>query len=66
MTKTVKKPKPVSNYTKMMKKFNHMTEKDMEILQEDIEYEYCLLGGLSVLEAECQLPVSAEDQGEKL
>jgi pyruvate/2-oxoacid:ferredoxin oxidoreductase beta subunit len=66
MTKTVKKPKPVSNYTKMMKKFNHMTEKDMEILQEDIEYEYCLLGGLSVLEAECQLPVSAQDQGEKL
>jgi pyruvate ferredoxin oxidoreductase beta subunit/phenylglyoxylate dehydrogenase beta subunit len=50
----------------MMKKFNHMTEKDMEILQEDIEYEYCLLGGLSVLEAECQLPVSAQDQGEKL
>jgi pyruvate/2-oxoacid:ferredoxin oxidoreductase beta subunit len=66
MTKTVKKPKPVSSYTKMMKKFNHMTEKDMKILQEDVEYEYCLLGGLSVLEAECQLPVSAEDQGEKL
>jgi pyruvate/2-oxoacid:ferredoxin oxidoreductase beta subunit len=66
MTKTVKKPKPVSNYTKMMKKFNHMTEKDMEILQDDVEYEYCLLGGLSVLEAECQLPVSAQDLGEKL
>ncbi len=61
MTKTVKKPKPVSNYTKMMKKFNHMTEADLEILQEDVEYETCLLGGLSVLEAECQLPVSAED-----
>lgn len=61
MTKTVKKPKPVSNYTKMMKKFNHMTEEDLTILQDDVEYEYCLLGGLSVLEAECQLPVSAED-----
>jgi pyruvate/2-oxoacid:ferredoxin oxidoreductase beta subunit len=61
MTKTVKKPKPVSSYTKMMKKFNHMTEADIEILQEDVEYETCLLGGLSVLEAECQLPVSAQD-----
>lgn len=61
MTKTVKKPKPVSNYTRMMKKFNHMTEEDLAILQEDVEYETCLLGGLSVLEAECQLPVSAED-----
>lgn len=61
MTKTVKKPKPVTNYTKLMKKFNHMTEADLEILQEDVEYETCLLGGLSVLEAECQLPVSAED-----
>jgi pyruvate/2-oxoacid:ferredoxin oxidoreductase beta subunit len=65
MTKTVKKPKPVSTYTELMKKFSHMTEADMEILQNDVEYEYCLLGGLSVLEAECQLPVSAEDQGEK-
>jgi pyruvate/2-oxoacid:ferredoxin oxidoreductase beta subunit len=61
MTKTVKKPKPVSSYTKLMKKFNHMTEADLEILQEDVEYETCLLGGLSVLEAECQLPVSAQD-----
>lgn len=61
MTKTVKKPKPVSNYTKLMKKFNHMTEADLEILQDDVEYETCLLGGLSVLEAECQLPVSAQD-----
>jgi pyruvate/2-oxoacid:ferredoxin oxidoreductase beta subunit len=61
MTKTVKKPKPVSDYTKMMKKFNHMTEEDIAILQEDVEYECCLLGGLSVLEAECRLPVSADD-----
>ncbi len=38
-----------------------MTEEDLTILQDDVEYEYCLLGGLSVLEAECQLPVSAED-----
>jgi pyruvate/2-oxoacid:ferredoxin oxidoreductase beta subunit len=61
MTKTVKKPKPVSSYTKLMKKFNHMTDADLQILQDDVEYETCLLGGLSVLEAECQLPVSAQD-----
>ncbi|MFN2357902.1 MAG: thiamine pyrophosphate-dependent enzyme [Desulfotignum sp.] len=64
MTKTVKKPKPVNTYTKLMKKFNHMTEADHVILQDDVDYEYCLLGGLSVLEAECQLPVSVKDQGE--
>jgi pyruvate/2-oxoacid:ferredoxin oxidoreductase beta subunit len=61
MTKTVKKPKPVGSYTKLMKKFNHMTDADLQILQDDVEYETCLLGGLSVLEAECQLPVSAQD-----
>ncbi|MCF8090971.1 MAG: pyruvate synthase subunit PorB [Desulfotignum sp.] len=64
MTKTVKKPKSVGTYTELMKKFNHMTEDDIKILQDDVDYEYCLLGGLSVLEAECQLPVSVKDQGE--
>jgi len=61
MTKTVKKPKPVSTYTKLIKKFAHLTEADLEILQDDIDYEYCMLGGLSLLEGECQLPVSSED-----
>ena len=61
MTKTVKKPKPVSTYTELSKKFNHLTEKDLEVLQEDIDYEYCQLGGLSVLDQECQLPASLED-----
>ena len=44
-----------------MKKFNHLTEADLDILQEDIEYEYCTLGGLSILDQECQLPASLED-----
>ncbi len=61
MTKTVKKPKPVATYTELMKKFAHLSEADLQILQDDIDYEYCLLGGLSVLEAECQLPLSEED-----
>jgi len=57
----MKKPKPVTTYTELIKKFAHLTEEDMEILQNDIEYEICQLGGLSVLEAECQLPMTAED-----
>jgi pyruvate/2-oxoacid:ferredoxin oxidoreductase beta subunit len=64
MTKTVKKPKPVETYTELMKKFAHLTEEDLKILQADIDYEYCVLGGLSVLEAECQLPLSNEDEGD--
>ena len=61
MTKTVKKPKPISTYTELIKKFAHLTEEDLKILQDDVDYEYCVLGALSVLEAECQLPVSADD-----
>jgi pyruvate ferredoxin oxidoreductase beta subunit/phenylglyoxylate dehydrogenase beta subunit len=38
-----------------------MSEEDLQILQDDVDYEYCMLGGLSLLEGECQLPVSSED-----
>jgi pyruvate/2-oxoacid:ferredoxin oxidoreductase beta subunit len=58
MTKTVKNPKPISTYTELMKKFAHLTEADLDILQEDVNYEKCVLDGLSVLENECPLPVS--------
>jgi pyruvate/2-oxoacid:ferredoxin oxidoreductase beta subunit len=61
MTKTVKKPKPISTYTELIKKFAHLNEADLQILQGDVDYEYSILGGLSVLEAECQLPGSSED-----
>lgn len=61
MSKFMKKPKPVKEYTELIKKFAHLDEKDLEVLQNDIEYEICQLGGLSVLEAECQLPMTAED-----
>ncbi|MCK5311608.1 MAG: pyruvate synthase subunit PorB [Desulfobacteraceae bacterium] len=55
-TKTVKKPKPVSTYTELIKKFNHLTNEEQEILQKDIDYEYCLLQGLSNVVGTCQLP----------
>ena len=61
MTKTVKKPKPVSTYTELIKKFAHLSEEDLQILQDDVDYEYCMLGGLSLLEGECRLPASLED-----
>lgn len=61
MTKVVKKPKPVSEYTQLMKKFSHLTPEDLAVLQEDVDYEYCMLGGLSTLDAECVLPASLTD-----
>ncbi|MCK5837625.1 MAG: pyruvate synthase subunit PorB, partial [Desulfobacula sp.] len=61
MTKIVKNPKPVSTYTELSKKFAQLTEEDLRILQADVDYEFCMLGGLSALEGECQLPASLED-----
>ena len=61
MTSTVKKPKPVSEYTGLMKKFAHLSDEDIQILQDDVDYEYCMLGGLSVLDAECRLPAAGDD-----
>ncbi|MCP3943674.1 MAG: pyruvate synthase subunit PorB [Desulfobacteraceae bacterium] len=61
MTRIVKKPKPVETYTRLMKKFAHLSQADLGILQDDIDYEYCVLGGLSVLESECRLALSDED-----
>jgi len=61
MTKIIKKPKPVSNYTELIKKFVHLDKEDLEILQKDIDYEYSILDCLNALETRCQLPVSAQD-----
>jgi pyruvate/2-oxoacid:ferredoxin oxidoreductase beta subunit len=56
MNKTVNKPKPVSTYTELIKKFAHLNDKDLAILQEDVDYETCMLSGLSGLDKECRLP----------
>ncbi len=55
-TKNIKKPKPVKTYTELIRKFKHLTEEEQEILQKDIDYEYCLLQGLSSIVGTCQLP----------
>ncbi len=55
-TKTVKKPKPVSHYTELIRKFSHLTEDEADILQQDVDYEICLLNGMGQLAMECPLP----------
>ena len=59
--KTSKKPKPVKEYTKLIKKFNHLSEQELDILQKDIDYEYSILKAMTELEIEieCPLPISA-------
>ncbi len=60
LTKVVNKPKPVKEYTKLIRKFSHLSDEEIDVLQKDIDYEYCMLGGLSNLEMECQLPGTTE------
>ncbi len=55
-TKEVKKPKPVKEYVKLVKKFSHLTDQEIEVLQKDVDYEYAVLKQLSLLEQECPLP----------
>jgi len=42
-THTVKKPKPVSQYTDMIKKFSHLEKEALDIIQQDVDYTYSLL-----------------------
>ncbi len=56
INKIVKNPKPVSFYTELIKKFAHLNKEDIQILQDDIDYEYSILNGLSVVKAECRFP----------
>jgi len=55
-TKEVKNPKPVTELTKMIKKFSHLNEEELEILQQDVDFNYKLLKQLSGLDSKCPLP----------
>lgn len=59
-TKTTKKPKPVNHYTDLIRKFAHLTEEEVAVLQKDVDYEDCLLKGMSQLAMECPLPGSEQ------
>ena len=56
MSKQVKKPKPVKEYTALVKKFSHLSNKELEVLQQDVDYENRVLQQLCRIEAECPLP----------
>ncbi|OQY02637.1 MAG: pyruvate synthase subunit PorB [Desulfobacteraceae bacterium 4572_130] len=51
-SKQVKKPKPVKEYTKLIKKFNHLSDQELDILQKDIDYEYSIIKAMTKLEKE--------------
>ena len=46
-TLQVKKPKPISEYTKLIKKFSHLKEDELERIQEEVDYEYEFLRHLT-------------------
>jgi pyruvate/2-oxoacid:ferredoxin oxidoreductase beta subunit len=46
-TRETKKPKPIGEYTKLIKKFAHLDEKGVERLQKDVDFNYSLLSRLS-------------------
>ena len=47
LTREIKKPKPIGEYTKLIKKFAHLDEKGVERLQKDVDFNYSLLSRLS-------------------
>ncbi len=55
LTHEVKSPKPVAEYITMIRKFAHLSEKDLELLQKDVDYNYALLTQITGLEKECAL-----------
>lgn len=55
LTHEVKSPKPVAEYIKLIKKFAHFSQKDLDMLQRDVDYNYALLSHITGLEKECAL-----------
>ena len=46
-TKKTKSPKPVSFYTKLIKKFQHLNEEELSILQDDVNYNFEFLSKIA-------------------
>jgi pyruvate/2-oxoacid:ferredoxin oxidoreductase beta subunit len=47
ITHEVKKPRPVSDYLNMVKKFSHMTPEEQQGVQEGVDYDYAFLKHLA-------------------
>ena len=56
MSKRVKKPKPVKDYLDLVKKFTHLTDREIAVLQNDVDYENRVLESLCQVEAMEALP----------
>jgi len=50
LTHVVEKPKPMSAYTKLLRKFAHLDEKDLEALQEMVNKRYNRIKALAAME----------------
>jgi pyruvate/2-oxoacid:ferredoxin oxidoreductase beta subunit len=47
LTHQVNKPKPITEYTKLIKKFRHLKEDELERIQKEVDYEYAFLQHLT-------------------
>jgi pyruvate/2-oxoacid:ferredoxin oxidoreductase beta subunit len=50
LTHEVKKPRPVSEYLKPIKKFSHLTPEEQTRIQEDVDFDYAFLRHLAQFE----------------
>jgi len=47
LTQTVSNPDPITKYTKMFKKFNHLTEKESAVIQAEVDHNFAFLKHLT-------------------
>jgi hypothetical protein len=47
ITHEVKKPRPVSDYLNLVKKFSHMTPEEQQSVQEGIDFDHAFLTHLA-------------------
>jgi len=52
LSRKIKKPKPVSDYLKMQRRFSHLTEEDIAMIQERVDRDYDRLLKLCGVQAE--------------
>lgn len=50
LTHEVKKPRPVAEYLKPIKKFSHLTAEEQDRIQEDVDFDYAFLRHLAQFE----------------
>jgi pyruvate/2-oxoacid:ferredoxin oxidoreductase beta subunit len=47
LTTTVANPEPITKYVKMFRKFNHLGEKELAVIQEEVNQKYAFLKHLT-------------------